>query len=238
MHKIMNHPQAAEKKRPTNSSQARWRVLLVDDHPIVREGLATRIEMEGDMVVSGMAETADQALDLIRQSEPDIVITDLSLSGRPGLELIKEIRASWAALPVLVLSIHDEELWAERVLRAGAQGYVMKSHATEKVMEAMRRVLAGGMWLSDNMSSTLLGRLTHHRQPPIHGMPLSTLSDRELEVFQMIGTGLSVKEIAQQLFLSAKTVEVHREHIKEKLGMRSSAELLRYAVVHTLEELK
>jgi len=194
--------------------------------------------MEGDMVVSGMAETADQALDLIRQSEPDIVITDLSLSGRPGLELIKEIRASWAALPVLVLSIHDEELWAERVLRAGAQGYVMKSHATEKVMEAMRRVLAGGMWLSDNMSSTLLGRLTHHRQPPIHGMPLSTLSDRELEVFQMIGTGLSVKEIAQQLFLSAKTVEVHREHIKEKLGMRSSAELLRYAVVHTLEELK
>ena len=234
----MNHPQAAEKKRPTNSSQARWRVLLVDDHPIVREGLATRIEMEGDMVVSGMAETADQALDLIRQAEPDIVITDLSLSGRPGLELIKEIRASWAALPVLVLSIHDEELWAERVLRAGAQGYVMKSHATEKVMEAMRRVLAGGMWLSDNMSSTLLGRLTHHRQPPIHGMPLSTLSDRELEVFQMIGTGLSVKEIAQQLFLSAKTVEVHREHIKEKLGMRSSAELLRYAVVHTLEELK
>jgi len=173
-----------------------------------------------------------------RQAEPDIVITDLSLSGRPGLELIKEIRASWAALPVLVLSIHDEELWAERVLRAGAQGYVMKSHATEKVMEAMRRVLAGGMWLSDNMSSTLLGRLTHHRQPPIHGMPLSTLSDRELEVFQMIGTGLSVKEIAQQLFLSAKTVEVHREHIKEKLGMRSSAELLRYAVVHTLEELK
>jgi len=238
MHKTMNHPQAAEKKRPTNSSQARWRVLLVDDHPIVREGLATRIEMEGDMVVSGMAETADQALDLIRQAEPDIVITDLSLSGRPGLELIKEIRASWAALPVLVLSIHDEELWAERVLRAGAQGYVMKSHATEKVMEAMRRVLAGGMWLSDNMSSTLLGRLTHHRQPPIHGMPLSTLSDRELEVFQMIGTGLSVKEIAQQLFLSAKTVEVHREHIKEKLGMRSSAELLRYAVVHTLEELK
>jgi DNA-binding NarL/FixJ family response regulator len=234
----MNHPKAVEKKRPTNSSQARWRVLLVDDHPIVREGMATRIEMEGDMVVSGMAETADQALDLIRQSEPDIVITDLSLSGRPGLELIKEIRASWAALPVLVLSIHDEELWAERVLRAGAQGYVMKSHATEKVMEAMRRVLAGGMWLSDNMSSTLLGRLTQHRQPPIHGMPLSTLSDRELEVFQMIGTGLSVKEIAQQLFLSAKTVEVHREHIKEKLGMRSSAELLRYAVVHTLEELK
>jgi DNA-binding NarL/FixJ family response regulator len=210
----------------------------VDDHPIVREGLATRIEMEGDMIVAGMAETADQAIDFIQKSEPDLVITDLSLSGRPGLELVKEIRASWPSLPVLVLSIHDEELWAERVLRAGAQGYIMKSHATEKVMEAMRRVLAGGLWLSDNMSSTLLGRLTHHRQSSVQGMPLSTLSDRELEVFQMIGRGLSVKEIAQQLFLSAKTVEVHREHIKEKLGMRSSADLLRYAVVHTLEEPK
>jgi DNA-binding NarL/FixJ family response regulator len=105
-------------------------------------------------------------------------------------------------------------------------------------MEAMRRVLAGGLWLSDNMSSTLLGRLTHHRQPAVQGMPLSTLSDRELEIFQMIGLGLSVKEIAQHLFLSSKTVEVHREHIKEKLGLRSSAELLRYAVVHTLEEPK
>jgi DNA-binding NarL/FixJ family response regulator len=192
--------------------------------------------MEGDMIVIGMAETADEAVVLIQKSEPDIVVTDLSLSGRPGLELVKEIRASWPALPVLVLSIHDEELWAERVLRAGAQGYIMKSHATEKVMEAMRRVLGGGLWLSENMSSALLGRLTHHRPP--HGMPLSTLSDREMEVFQMIGRGMSVKEIAQQLFLSSKTVEVHREHIKEKLGLRSSAELLRYAVVHTLEEPK
>jgi DNA-binding NarL/FixJ family response regulator len=234
----MIHPQAADKKRPASSAGARWRVLLVDDHPIVREGLATRVEMEGDMIVSGMAETADQAIALIQKSEPDIVVTDLSLSGRPGLELIKDIRASWTALPILVLSIHDEDLWAERVLRAGAQGYVMKSHATEKVMEAMRRVLAGGLWLSEHMSSALLGRLSHHRKPNVQGMPLSTLSDRELEVFQMIGRGLSVKEIAQQLFLSSKTVEVHREHIKEKLGMRSSAELLRYAVVHTLEEPK
>jgi DNA-binding NarL/FixJ family response regulator len=234
----MTHPQAADKKRPQTSAGARWRVLLVDDHPIVREGLAARIEMEGDMIVSGMAETADQAIGLIQKSEPDIVVTDLSLSGRPGLELIKEIRATWPALPVLVLSIHDEDLWAERVLRAGAQGYVMKSHATERVMEAMRRVLAGGLWLSEHMSSSLLGRLTHHRQPAAQGMPLSTLSDRELEIFQMIGLGLSVKEIAQQLFLSSKTVEVHREHIKEKLGLRSSAELLRYAVVHTLEEPK
>lgn len=209
--------------------------MLVDDHPIVREGLTARIEMEGDMVVSAMAETADQALEAIKKEEPDIVVTDLSLSGRPGLELIKDIRVGWPSLPILVLSIHDEDLWAERVLRAGAQGYVMKAHATEKVMEAVRRVLAGGLWLSEHMNSYLLGRLTHGR-PAETGTPLATLSDRELEVFQMIGRGLSIKEIATQLFLSAKTVDVHRDHIKEKLGIRSSAELLRYAVIQTLEE--
>jgi DNA-binding NarL/FixJ family response regulator len=233
----MNHPQPADsRKRPLSSARPRSRVLLVDDHPIVREGLATRIEMEGDMVVSDMAETADQAIERIQKEEPDIVVTDLSLSGRPGLELIKDIRTHWPGLPILVLSIHDEELWAERVLRAGAQGYVMKSQATEKVLEAMRRVLGGGLWLSEHMSSALLGRLTSRRQTVTRDTPLSRLSDRELEIFQMIGLGLSVKEIAQQLFLSSKTVEVHREHVKEKLGMRSSAELLRFAVIHTLEE--
>jgi DNA-binding NarL/FixJ family response regulator len=234
----MIQPQATDKKRPFSSTKPRLSVLLVDDHPIVREGLAARIEMEGDLFVSGMAQNADEALELIQKSEPDIVITDLSLSGRPGLELIKDIRTTRPSLPILVLSIHDEDLWAERVLRAGAQGYVMKSHATERVMEAIRRVLGGGVWLSDHMSSALLGRLAHRRQPVTPEMPLATLSDRELEVFQMLGRGLSVKEIAAQLFLSSKTVEVHREHIKEKLGMRSSAELLRYAVVHTIEESK
>jgi DNA-binding NarL/FixJ family response regulator len=211
-------------------------VLLVDDHPIVREGLAARIEMEGDMIVCDMAETADQGIESIKKAEPDIVVTDLSLSGRPGLELIKDIRTGWPSLPILVLSIHDEDLWAERVLRAGAQGYVMKSQATEKVLEAMRRVLAGGLWLSEHMSSMLLGRFSGKRQHIAQDTPLARLSDREMEIFQMIGLGLSVKEIAQQLFLSSKTVEVHREHVKEKLGMRSSAELLRYAVIHTLEE--
>jgi DNA-binding NarL/FixJ family response regulator len=209
--------------------------LLVDDHPIVREGLGARIEMEGDMMVCAMAENADQALESIEHSEPDIVVTDLSLSGRPGIELVKDIRTKWPSLPILVLSIHDEDLWAERVLRAGAQGYVMKAHATEKVIEAIRKVLAGGVWLSDSMNASLLGRLTHGRNAA-SGTPLAKLSDRELEIFQMIGRGLSVKEIALQLFLSSKTVEVHREHVKEKLGLRSSAELLRYAVTYTLEE--
>ncbi len=213
----------------------RNRVLLVDDHPLVREGLAARIELEGDMSVCAMAETAVDAMERIRQDNPDVVVVDLSLSGKPGLELIKDIRAAWPTLPVLVLSIHDEGLWAERVLRAGAQGYVMKSQATENVMEALRRVLGGGIWLSDHMSSALLGRLTQG-QPIPRSTPLSTLSDRELEVFQMIGQGLNVKEIAQRLKLSPKTVDVHREHIKEKLTLKSSAELLRFAVTYALEE--
>ncbi len=217
----------------TPSSKAR--LLLVDDHPIVREGLAARIEMEGDMTVCAMAETANQAADEIANHNPDLVVVDLSLSGKPGLELIKDIRVTRPTLPILVLSIHDEDVWAERVLRAGAQGYIMKSQATENVMSAIRRVLSGGVWLSDHMSSSLLGRLAGGRVVN-SGTPLATLSDRELEVFHMLGRGLPVKEIAVQLNLSAKTVDVHREHIKEKLSLKSSAELLRYAVIYTLEE--
>lgn len=187
------------------------------------------------MTVCGMAESADRALQIIAQAEPDIIVTDLSLNGKPGLELIKDLRIAHPSLPVLVLSIHDEELWAERVLRAGAQGYVMKSQATENVMNAIRRVLAGGVWISEQMSSKLLGRLAQGGAKPA-STTLARLSDRELEVFQMIGEGLSVKEIATRLYLSAKTVEVHREHIKNKLGLKSSADLLRYAVTHLMGE--
>jgi DNA-binding NarL/FixJ family response regulator len=229
----MNQTQIPPKKPQDTQAKSHYRVLLVDDHPIVREGLASRLELEGDMTVCGLAESAQEAMDLIGKSTPDIVVTDLSLSGKPGLELIKDIRATRPTLPILVLSIHDEELWAERVLRAGAQGYVMKAQATEKVIDALRRVLEGGLWLSERMNAAVLGRLAQGRAK-VSETPLAVLSDRELEVFQMIGQGLSVKEIAAHLFLSAKTVEVHREHIKEKLGLKSSAELLRYAVTYTL----
>jgi len=207
----------------------------VDDHPIVREGLTARIELEGDLTVCAMAESAEEAMRQVQETNPDVVITDLSLSGKPGLELIKEMRALRPTLPILVLSIHDEDLWAERVLRAGAQGYVMKAQATDKVMDALRRILAGGVWLSERMNASLLGRITQGRSLAATS-PLAHLSDRELEVFQMIGQGLSIKEIASHLFLSSKTIEVHREHIKEKLGLKSSAELLRYAVTHALGE--
>ncbi|MGA3067125.1 MAG: response regulator transcription factor [Tepidisphaeraceae bacterium] len=162
------------------------RILLVDDHPIVREGLTARIELEGDLTVCAMAESAEEAMRQVQETNPDVVITDLSLSGKPGLELIKELRALRPTLPILVLSIHDEDLWAERVLRAGAQGYVMKAQATDKVMDALRRILAGGVWLSERMNASLLGRITQGRSLAATS-PLAHLSDRELEVFQMIG---------------------------------------------------
>ncbi len=217
------------------SSVKRHRILLVDDHPIVREGLVARIDAQDDMIVCGEAENAEQALDAVQRCSPDLVITDLSLTGRPGLELIKDLDRRFPSLPTLVLSIHDENLWAERVLRAGAKGYVMKAQATEKVMDAIRRVLAGGVWLSDSISSSLLGKLTRGRQRTSDS-PVSQLSDRELEIFHMIGRGLSPREIAAQLFVSVKTVDVHRDHMKEKLGLRSSADLLRYAVTFALQE--
>lgn len=214
------------------NESARSRILLVDDHPIVREGLEARIGQEADLIVAGSVADAAAAMELIPHVAPDLVIADLSLGGRPGLEMIKDIAARHPALPVLVLSLHDENLWVERVLRAGAKGYVNKSQGTEKIVEAIRRVLDGGIWVSEKMGAALLQKLA---KTPAESSPLARLSDRELEVFQMIGQGQSIREIAVKLELSPKTVEVHREHIKEKLGMKNSAELLRYAVTSALD---
>jgi DNA-binding NarL/FixJ family response regulator len=222
------------KKPAAQSDKSRSRILLVDDHPVVREGLEVRINQEPDLLVCGLTGDAQQAMELIPQLHPDLVITDLSLEGKPGLELVKDLERAHPSLPVIVLSIHDENLWAERVLRAGAEGYIMKSQATQKVVDAIRTVLGGGIWVSDRMNSMLLQKLTRKRIETA-GSPLDQLSDRELEIFQMIGNGLTLREIAAKLFLSMKTVEVHREHIKEKLGLKSSAELIRYAVTHALD---
>ena len=222
------------KKSTSRPDKSRSRILLVDDHPIVREGLEARINQEPDLLVCGLAEDAHQAMELISQLDPDLVITDLSLEGKPGLELVKDLERAHPALPVIVLSIHDESLWAERVLRAGAEGYIMKSQATQKVVDAIRQVLAGGIWVSERLNAILLQKLTRKSPKPM-GSPLEQLSDRELEIFQMIGNGLSMREIAVKLYLSIKTVEVHREHIKEKLGLKSSTELIRYAVTHAMD---
>ncbi len=222
-------PEPASQAAPTKA-----RLLLVDDHPIVREGLSTRLNAETDLWVCALAADGHEAMDRVEDSSPDLVITDLSLGGRPGLELVKDLSSRHPALPVLVLSIHDETLWAERVLRAGARGYIMKSQATQKVVDAVRRVLAGGIWVSEPVNEMLLYRVTGKRSPTT-GSSLESLSDRELEVYQMIGHGQTMREIAAALFLSAKTVEVHRENIKDKLKLKSAAELIRHAVTHLLD---
>jgi DNA-binding NarL/FixJ family response regulator len=224
-----------ERSVPDEGPRRRWRVLVVDDHPVVREGLAARIDREADLGVCGTAADAHEAVERVEALSPDIVVTDLSLGGKPGIELIKDLRELRPALPVLVLSIHDEALWAERVLRAGASGYIMKSQATENVVEAIRTVVNGGVWVSERINAALLQRARRSAPSPA-GSALERLTDRELEVFQLIGQGIGPREIAARLYLSVKTIEVHREHIKEKLELRSTAELIRYAVTHLLNE--
>jgi DNA-binding NarL/FixJ family response regulator len=211
------------------------KILLVDDHPIVREGLAQFINNESDLSVIGMASSGNEAMELINAQMPDLVVTDLSLSGKPGLELVKELAVKYPSLPVLVLSIHDETLWAERVLRAGAEGYIMKSQATGQIVAAIRHILGGEIWVSEPVNAILLQKQVRNRKP-LQGSPLDQLSDRELEVFQCIGRGMSMREIAGVFNLSSKTVDVHRDHIREKLRVKSSTELIRYAVSYVLAD--
>jgi DNA-binding NarL/FixJ family response regulator len=211
------------------------RIFIVDDHPIVREGLAQFINSEADLVVCGTASDAAEATGLVDELSPDLVVADLSLSGKPGLELVKDLAVLHPSLPVLVLSIHDETLWAERVLRAGAEGYIMKSQATGQIVAAIRHILAGGIWVSQQVNTALLQKQIRSRQPA-NASPLHQLSDRELEVFQFIGRGMNVKEIAATLHLSTKTIDVHREHIRAKLLVKSTAELIRLAVSHVLAD--
>ena len=206
---------------------------------MVREGLQLRLEAEPDLEIVGLAADSHEAMAQVRDLKPDLVITDLSLGGKPGLELVKDLDKAFPDIPVLVLSIHDETLWAERVLRAGAGGYIMKSQATQKVVDAVRHVLAGGIWISEKMNSLLLQKMarTGGRKPVPMGSSLEALTDREIEVYQMIGQGMAARHIAAKLHLSVKTIEVHREHIKEKLGLRSGMELVRHAVTHALGDI-
>lgn len=205
------------------------RVLVVEDHPIVREGLAQLLQEQEDLVICGGVGRRSEALRAVERLKPDVVVVDISLGDGSGLELIKDIRARFADLPVLVLSMHDESLYAERALRAGAQGYVMKDEATETVVAAIRRVLEGGIWLSERMSGRMLRNLVSGGGEPT--TPIERLTDRELEVFELIGRGLDVGEIAARLHLSPKTIEYYRSRIKDKLQVRHTKELLRRAVL-------
>src|SRR6201993_4297042 len=212
----------------SNPSPPKCKVFLVDDHPIVRQGLALFIEREPDLMVCGEAEDATSALQAIRESTPDFVILDISLDGRDGLELLKMLRAEHPNLPVLVLSMHDESVYAERSLRAGANGYIMKQEAADKVIAAIRQILGGDVYLSDRLTKRMLQQFVNGSISPRD--PLAKLSDRELEVFRLIGAGHSTRQIADELHVSAKTIESYQAHIKEKLALRNACVLVSHAV--------
>lgn len=207
----------------------RHAVLIVDDHPLFREGLVHLIGNERDLSVCGEAGTAAEAAALTEKLRPALVLLDISLPDRNGLELIKDLHALHPELPILVISMHDESLYAERVLRAGARGYIMKQEGGGKILGAIRQVLAGRLYVSDKMSALLLERLAGPRAKGSRS-PIEQLSDREFEVFSLLGQGLATREIARRLGLSVKTVEVHRGNIKRKLGLRTATELVRHAV--------
>jgi DNA-binding NarL/FixJ family response regulator len=220
---------------PDAAGSGRRRVLVVDDHPLVRAGIVALIGNEPDLEVCGEAGTFREALELTRRTEPDLAIVDLSLTDRSGLELVKRLTGSRPSLRVLVCSMHEESLFAQRALNAGAMGYINKQEATTSVVEAIRRVLSGKVWLSGPMTERMIQHLA--RGGPISGAPsIHDLTDRELEVFSLIGQGLRPAQIAEQLHLSVKTVEAHREKIKKRLNLTSGSELTQYAVQWTLEQ--
>ena len=210
------------------SAAARKRVFLVDDHPIMRQGLAQLINHEPDLVVVGEANDASAGLAGVTDSKPDLVVIDISLPGKNGLELIKDIRNTNKTVALLIHSMHDESLYVERVLRAGAQGYIMKQEGAKKVMDAIRKVLSGEIYVSAAMSGKILEIFSGRR--PSTQDPVAALSDRQFEIFQMIGQGKGTREIADELGVSVKTVDAHRANIKEKLHLRSGVELMSYAV--------
>ena len=205
------------------------KILIVDDHPMMREGLAALIGNESDLTVVGEANDAFEGLEKAKQTKPDLVLADITLPGKNGLELIKDLLAALPGIAVLVISMHDESLYAERVLRAGGRGYIMKQEGGKKIMVAIRHVLSGQIFVSEKMSSKILEIFSGHRVEAAGGS-VESLTDREFEVYQLIGKGLNTKQIADSLHVSPKTVEVHRKNIKAKLKVGNMAELIRHAV--------
>ena len=213
----------------------RKRVLLVDDHAVVRFGIAQLINQQVDLVVCGEEEAAGNALSAIAKLKPDLVIADIALKDSSGLELMRNIKAQYPGLRVLVVSAHDESVYAEIAFRAGALGYLMKAEAIEKVVPAIRRVLSGNVYVSDALASRMLQRQVRGHTD-IEQSPVKGLSDRELEVFELIGKWKKTAEIAQELHLSIKTIEYYREQIKQKLELRSAVELTQHATAWVQRE--
>lgn len=205
------------------------RVLLVDDHPIVRQGVLNLIQNEPDMTVCAEAATTHEALDACARLAPDVAVVDLSIKDGSGLELTKDMKVRRPKMPVLILSMHDEAVYCERALRAGAKGYLMKDQAGENIISAIRKVLGGDIYLSENMAQTILSKVVAG-EPGRGTSPVDRLSDRELEIFRLLGQGLGTKEIAARLHRSAKTIDAHRENIKRKLRLGNSSDLLQHAI--------
>ncbi len=216
-------------KKNSGSQVDSAQILVVDDHPIVRQGFAQLINQEPDLTVCGEAEDASGALEAVASFEPAVVTVDLSLKGSNGLELIKSIRSQHPKTRVLVVSMHEESLYAERVLRAGAQGYIMKDEASEKIVTGIRQVMSGEVYVSEYVAKRMLHKLRGGGSETGESS-LDCLTDRELEVCRLIGGGLSTRQTAQELHLSIKTVETYREHLKKKLGIKNASELIKHAV--------
>jgi DNA-binding NarL/FixJ family response regulator len=217
------------RKSNSSTSKAQHSVLLIDDHPMTRYGMARLIEQEPDLLVCGEAPDAQSALAAVKAHKPDVALVDLTMPGGEGLELIKDIRTLHPDVAVLVVSMHDEELYAERALRAGARGYIMKNEGGEKLVEAIRQVLLRKTWLSENMSERVTEIFSGRRRRG-DNTALGKLTDREFEVFRLLGQGLTGGEIGERLRLSTKTVETHRLHLREKLGLKTGPALIKYAV--------
>jgi len=216
-------------KKEKSSAPKKNRVLIVDDHPVFRHGISALINAEEDLIVCGEASSSPSALDAMRKLKPDIALLDISLPGTNGIELIKLMKAEYPKLPLLVLSMHDESLYALRALKAGALGYVMKAEALTHVLDALRKALKGEIYVSPRLSERLIFQAIQTTDTN-SGSPVDRLSDRELEVLNFLGNGLGTKEIASKLNLSVKTIETHRAHIKEKLGFRDASEMIRFAI--------
>ena len=216
-------------------SVATKRILIVDDHPVFRHGIGALLAAESDLEICGEADSAPAALDAMRRLKPDVALLDISLQGTNGIELVKLMKAEQPRLPLLMLSMHDESLYALRALRAGARGYVMKAEAMTHVVTAIRKVLKGDIYVSPRFSERLVFKAIQSLEGGM-GSPVDKLSDRELEVLQLLGRGFGTREIANELHLSVKTIETHRAHIKEKLGFRDAGEMVRFAIDWVAQE--
>ena len=212
-----------------DGSPARKGVLLVDDHPFMRAGLALLVNKQPDLTLAGEAGTAAEAISIIEHSTVDLVLSDITMPGRSGIEFIKDVQVMRPDLPILVVSMHDELLYAERVLRAGARGYIMKEAGGENLLAAIRKVLNGDVYVSPRVSARILEAVSG-RRPRGSSSPIERLTDREFEIFEMIGNGKNPRQIASDLNLSTKTVDVHRANIREKLQLPDSTALVRHAV--------